>query len=57
MAFAPYGEYWREVRKIVILEFFSAKRVQSFQAVRDEVVALMLVSIAVWSGPVNLSDC
>uniref|UniRef100_A0A7N2MP31 Cytochrome P450 71A1 n=1 Tax=Quercus lobata TaxID=97700 RepID=A0A7N2MP31_QUELO len=51
VSFAPYGEYWREVRKIVILELLSAKRVQSFQAVRDEEVALMLDSIAVSSGP------
>ena len=56
VSFAPYGEYWREVRKIVILELLSAKRVQSFQAVRDEEVALMLDSIAVSSGPVNLSE-
>ncbi|KAM4115381.1 hypothetical protein ACJW30_04G145500 [Castanea mollissima] len=57
LTFAPYGEYWREVRKIVILELLSAKRVQSFQAVRDEEVALMLDSIARSSGPpVNLSE-
>ena len=56
VSFAPYGEYWREVRKIATLELFSAKRVQSFQAVRDEEVALMLDSIAVSSGPVNLSE-
>ncbi|KAM4107462.1 hypothetical protein ACB094_04G146900 [Castanea mollissima] len=56
VSFAPYGEYWREVRKIVTLELFSAKRVQSFQAVRDEEVALMLDSIVASSGPVNLSE-
>lgn len=56
VAFAPYGEYWREVKKIVILELFSAKRVQSFQAVRDEEVALLLDSIVVSLGPVNLSE-
>ena len=56
VAFAPYDEYWREVKKIVILELFSATRVQSFQAVRDEDVALMLDSIVVSSGPVNLSE-
>ena len=30
VAFAPYDEYRREVGKIVILELFSATRVQSF---------------------------
>ncbi|KAK9995610.1 hypothetical protein SO802_020296 [Lithocarpus litseifolius] len=57
LKFAPYGEYWREVRKIVILELLSAKSVQSFQVVRNEEVALMLDSIARSSGPpVNLSE-
>ncbi|KAL5750645.1 hypothetical protein ACOSP7_025248 [Xanthoceras sorbifolium] len=55
ISFAPYGEYWREVRKIAILELLSSKRVQSFQAVRDEEVELMLQYIAQSSGPINLS--
>ncbi|KAG6686390.1 hypothetical protein I3842_11G015600 [Carya illinoinensis] len=56
VSFAPYGNYWREVRKIVILELLSAKRVQSFQSVRDEEVAHMLDSVSLSSGPVNLSE-
>lgn len=57
VAFAPYGEYWREVRKIVILELLSPKRVQSFEAVRDEEVTLMLDSIAHSLAPtINLSE-
>lgn len=46
VSFAPYGEYWRQVRKIVILELLSLKRVQSFEAVRDEELKIMLHSIA-----------
>jgi hypothetical protein len=58
LSFAPYGEYWREVRKIVILELLSPKRVQMFQSVRDEEIGLMIDSIAHTSnkGLVNLSE-
>ncbi|KAK2663613.1 hypothetical protein Ddye_002187 [Dipteronia dyeriana] len=55
ITFAPYGDYWREVRKIAILELLSSKRVQTFQAVRSEEVDSMLQFIAQSSGPINLS--
>uniref|UniRef100_A0A5B6ZB25 Cytochrome P450 71B34-like n=1 Tax=Davidia involucrata TaxID=16924 RepID=A0A5B6ZB25_DAVIN len=59
IAFAPYGDYWREMRKICVLELFSTKRVQSFQFIREEEVALLINSIAQLSSsgsPVDLSE-
>lgn len=42
ISFAPYGEYWREIRKVLVLELMTAKRVQSFGSIRvDEVSRLM----------------
>ncbi|KAK1597254.1 hypothetical protein QYE76_000059 [Lolium multiflorum] len=46
LAFAPYGEYWRQLRKIAVTELFTARRVLSFRAVRAEEVAAMLGGIA-----------
>ncbi|GMJ14014.1 cytochrome P450, family 71, subfamily A, polypeptide 26 [Hibiscus trionum] len=45
VGFAPYGEYWRQVRKLSVVELFSHKRVESFQFVRDEEVELLVNKI------------
>ncbi|XP_076956961.1 cytochrome P450 CYP82D47-like [Bidens hawaiensis] len=37
-AFASYGAYWRQVRKMVMLETLSQKRVEMFRHVRDSEV-------------------
>ncbi|CAK9327172.1 unnamed protein product [Citrullus colocynthis] len=42
MAFSQYGEYWRRAKKMCVLELLSAKRVESFQYVRDEEVGLLI---------------
>ncbi|XP_062116101.1 cytochrome P450 71A9-like [Humulus lupulus] len=61
VAFAPYGDYWREMRKIVILELLGQKRVRAFQAVREEEVRTFINTItstatSLNSGIVNLSE-
>ncbi|XP_022137055.1 cytochrome P450 71A1-like [Momordica charantia] len=62
VGFAPYGEYWRQARKICALELFSAKRVESFQYVRDEEVSVLVNRIRKGcvdgdgEGSVNLSQ-
>ncbi|XP_044492412.1 cytochrome P450 71B26-like [Mangifera indica] len=59
VAFAPYGDYWREMRKMCVLELFSLKRVQSFRFIREEEVASLMDSISQSSStasPVELSE-
>ena len=56
---SPYGERWRELRKIFILELFSTKRVQSFQHIREEEVGKLLKIIsnsASLGTPIDLSQ-
>nr|XP_027119443.1 cytochrome P450 71A2-like [Coffea arabica] len=58
IAFAPYGEYWRQLKSISMLHLLSNKRIQSFQHVREEETSLMIEKISRMcsSSAVNLSD-
>ncbi|XP_024175953.2 cytochrome P450 736A117 [Rosa chinensis] len=42
---APYGDYWRQLRSICVLNLLSNKRVHSFHAVRQEETRLMISNI------------
>ncbi|KAL4193317.1 hypothetical protein AMTRI_Chr06g198800 [Amborella trichopoda] len=55
IAFSPYGSYWRNMRKICILELLSIKRVESFRFVREEEVVRLMETIETSKGTVNLS--
>jgi cytochrome P450 family 71 subfamily A len=58
IAFAPYGDFWREARKVCISEILSVKRVQSFHKIREEEVADLISGIkkaCSSSVPVNLN--
>ncbi|KAJ4829116.1 AAA ATPase, CDC48 sub [Turnera subulata] len=57
IAFAPYGNYWRQMRKLCVIEVLSASRVQQFGPIREEEVSNLVAAIASNVGsPVNLSD-
>ncbi|CAK9143940.1 unnamed protein product [Ilex paraguariensis] len=55
---APYGEYWRQLKSICVLQLLSNRRVQSFAALREEETALMMKKIGDLSSstPVDLSE-
>lgn len=59
LVFAPYNDYWREMRKVCVLQLFNSKRVQSFHSVREEEVSLMIKKISYFASEskvVNLSE-
>ncbi|CAI9108450.1 OLC1v1008039C1 [Oldenlandia corymbosa var. corymbosa] len=59
ITFAPYGDYWRQIRSICVLQLLSHKRIQSFRSVREEEVGLMVEKIresCVSGSPIRISD-
>jgi cytochrome P450 len=59
IGFAPLGNYWRQLRKICVLELLSPKRVESYRPVREEELSKFIEWIGSKAGsddPVNLSS-
>ncbi|XP_009802554.1 5-OH-xanthotoxin synthase-like [Nicotiana sylvestris] len=59
IVFAPYNDYWREMRKICVLHLFSLKKVQLFSPIREDEVFRMIKKIskqASTSKIINLSN-
>ncbi|KAK9088014.1 hypothetical protein Syun_030408 [Stephania yunnanensis] len=59
VGFAPYGEYWRQMRKICVSDLLGVKRVQSFKFVREVEIDCLIKKISQScskGSPVNLSD-
>lgn len=57
--FAPYGDYWRQARKVSIVKLFGPKRIQIYRSIREEEVKNLIHNIttaAKTSRHVNLSE-
>ncbi|XP_021288694.1 premnaspirodiene oxygenase-like [Herrania umbratica] len=57
IVFSPYGSYWKQLRKICVMELLSSQRVKSFKRVREEIVSsLIKIMSSSPSTPINLSE-
>ncbi|XP_016439602.1 cytochrome P450 71D7-like [Nicotiana tabacum] len=60
MVFAPYGDYWRQMRKFWMLELLSPKRVHSTYPLMEEEISGLVRSIQVSAAggtPINMNEC
>lgn len=57
VAFAPYGDYWKQMRKICINELLSPRMVRSFGSIRSDEASRLVASLHRLSGKsVNLTE-
>ncbi|PIA50873.1 hypothetical protein AQUCO_01200271v1, partial [Aquilegia coerulea] len=58
LAFAQYGPYWRNIRKLCTIELLNSSKVESFRPMRREVLSNFIKSIVhtgKLGGPINVS--
>ncbi|CAA0823538.1 Cytochrome P450 84A1 [Striga hermonthica] len=56
MAFAHYGPFWRQMRKLCVMKLFSRKRAESWDSVRDEVDRMVRAVGGSAGRPVNIGE-
>lgn len=56
MAFANYGPFWRQMRKISVMKLFSRKRAESWDSVRDEVDGMLRIVASNTGLAVNIGE-
>uniref|UniRef100_A0A1W7HBR0 Cytochrome P450 n=1 Tax=Scoparia dulcis TaxID=107240 RepID=A0A1W7HBR0_SCODU len=50
IAFSPYNDYWKQMRKICMMEMLSAKNVRSFASIREDELSRLMNGLRDASG-------
>ncbi|KAL0322771.1 UNVERIFIED_CONTAM: cytochrome [Sesamum angustifolium] len=48
IAFSPYSDYWKEMRKVSVLHLFSLKKAQILSSVREDEISRMVARFRPW---------
>lgn len=57
IAFSPYGDHWRQMRKICVMQLLNPKLIRSFSSIRHDEIHRLLTNVRSSLGkPVNLSE-
>ncbi|KAM3327157.1 hypothetical protein P3S67_002283 [Capsicum chacoense] len=56
IGFAPYNDYWREIRKICVVHLFSLKKVQHFNPIRIDEVSKLINKISEQASASQVSN-
>ncbi|KAL6134725.1 hypothetical protein ACLB2K_066953 [Fragaria x ananassa] len=52
ITWSPYGPYWRQARKMCLMELFSAKRLESYEYIRKEEM-----NVEAYTSPPTPTSC
>ncbi|KAI4325647.1 hypothetical protein MLD38_031028 [Melastoma candidum] len=57
MAFIPYGEYWKKIRKICMMELLSPSCIRRFRSLKEQEISNLVEAVKCTSGvPFNISE-
>ncbi|XP_015056279.1 premnaspirodiene oxygenase-like [Solanum pennellii] len=58
IAFSPYGDYWRQMRKVCVLELLTTKNVRSFSSIRQDEASRLVQFIrsSTCGEPINVTE-
>jgi cytochrome P450 len=56
LIFAPYGEHWRQMRKVCVVELLSARQVRRIESIKQDEVVRLVEIVAAASSAASVVD-